>query len=90
MSKEDSVNLAKLIRDERQKWRDSHLLAPGALGDFQEFSEEAFHSLRDKYYRPAELVAEVGLRARLRGCRANPQCGRRLRQFSVKVCECQK
>jgi hypothetical protein len=34
MSKQVSVNLAKLVRDERQKWQDDHLLAPGAIRDF--------------------------------------------------------
>jgi hypothetical protein len=34
MSKKVSVNLAKLVRDERQKWQDDHLLAPGAIRDF--------------------------------------------------------
>src|SRR5580704_16599577 len=66
MSKKESINLAKLVRDERQKWQDDHLLAPGALRDFQKLSDEAFHLLRRKYYRPADLVAEMRLRRRLR------------------------
>ena len=66
MSKKASINLAKLVRDERQKWQDHHLLAPGAFRDFQKLSDEAFHSLRAKYYRPADLVAEMRLRRRLR------------------------
>lgn len=66
MSEEETVDLAKLLRDERQKWQDNQVLSPGALRDFQQLSEEEFHSLRDKYYRPADLVAEMGLRARLR------------------------
>lgn len=59
MSKKESINLAKLVRDERQKWQDGHLLAPGAFRDFQKLCDEAFHSLRGKYYRPADLVAEM-------------------------------
>src|SRR3984957_9393007 len=66
MSKKESINLGKLVRDERQKWQDGHLLAPGSFRDFQKLSNEAFHSLRGKYYRPADLVAEVRLRRRLR------------------------
>ena len=66
MSKKKSINLAKLVRDERQKWQDDHLLAPGAFRDFQKLCDEAFHSLRGKYYRPADLVAEMRLRRRLR------------------------
>ena len=62
MSKKESINLAKLVRDERQKWQDDHLLAPGAFRDFQKLCDEAFHSLRGKYYRPADLVAEMRLR----------------------------
>ena len=66
MSKKETINLAKLVRDERQKWQDDHLLAPGAFRDFQKLCDEAFHSLRDKYFRPADLVAEMRLRRRLR------------------------
>ena len=66
MSKKESINLAKLVRDERQKWQDGHLLAPGAFRDFQKLCDEAFHSLRGKYYRPADLVAEMRLGRRLR------------------------
>ena len=66
MSKKESINLTKLVRDERQKWQDGHLLAPGAFRDFQKLCDEAFHSLRGKYYRPADLVAEMRLGRRLR------------------------
>jgi hypothetical protein len=66
MSKKESINLGKLVRDERQKWQDGHLLAPGAFRDFQKLCDEAFHSLRGKYYRPADLVAEMRLGRRLR------------------------
>jgi hypothetical protein len=66
MSKKESINLAKLVRDERQKWQDDNLLASGAFRDFQKLCDEAFHSLRGKYYRPADLVAKMRLRGRLR------------------------
>ena len=59
MSKKETINLAKLVRDERQKWQDDHLLAPGAFRDFQKLCDEAFHSMRDKYFRPADLVADM-------------------------------
>ena len=62
MSKKESINLGKLVRDERQKWQDDNLLASGAFRDFQKLCDEAFHSLRGKYYRPADLVAEMRLR----------------------------
>jgi len=66
MSKKASVNLAKLVRDERQKWQDDNLLASWAFRDFQKLCDEAFHSLRGNYYRSADLVAEMRLRRRLR------------------------
>ena len=67
MSKKKSINLGKMVRDdERQKWQDGHLLAPGAIRHLQKLCDEAFHSLRGKYYRPADLVAEMRLRRRLR------------------------
>ena len=66
MSKKEAINLGKLVRDERQKWQDDNLLASGAFRDFQKLCDEAFHSLRGKYYRPADLVAEMRLRRRLR------------------------
>ena len=66
MSKKESINLGKLVRDERQKWKDDNLLVPGAFRDFQKLCDEAFHSLRGKYYRPADLVAEMRLGRRLR------------------------
>ena len=46
MSKKESTNLGNLVRAERQKWQDGHLLAPGAFRDFQKLCDEAFHSLR--------------------------------------------
>ena len=66
MTKKELINLAKLVRDERQKWQDDNLLAPGAFRDFQKLCDEAFHSLRGKYYRPVDLVAEMRLRRRLK------------------------
>jgi hypothetical protein len=41
MSKKESINLAKLVRDERQKWQDDNLLASGAFRDFQKLCDEA-------------------------------------------------
>ena len=66
MSKKKLINLGKLVRDERLKWQDGHLLAPGAFRDFQKLCDEAFHLLRGKYYRPADLVAEFARDRRLR------------------------
>jgi hypothetical protein len=62
MRRKDVTDLARLVRAERRRWQDGHLLAPGALNDFQKLSDEAFHSMREKYYRPADLVAEMRLR----------------------------
>ena len=56
----------KLVIAERRRWQDNHLLAPGALRDFQQLSDEAFSSMRDKYYRPADLIADVQLRRHFR------------------------
>jgi hypothetical protein len=50
----------------RQIEEGNNLLASGAFRDFQKLCDEAFHSLRGKYYRPADLVAEMRLRRRLR------------------------
>jgi hypothetical protein len=56
MSKKESINLAKLVRDERQKWHDGHLLAPGAFRDFQKLCDEAFHSLQASTIAPPTLL----------------------------------
>jgi len=56
MSKKETLNLAKLVTSVKNDKMD-HLLASRAIRDFQKLSEEAFHSLRGKYYRPADLVA---------------------------------
>ena len=61
MSKKETLNLAKLVTSVKNDKMD-HLRASRAIRDFQKLSEEAFHSLRGKYYRPADLVAEMRLR----------------------------
>ena len=50
----------------RQIEEGNNLLASGAFRDFQKLCDEAFHLVRGKYYRPADLVAEMRLRRRLR------------------------
>lgn len=52
----DSV---KFVRAERRRWQDNHLLARGALDDFQKLSDEAFRSMKGRYYRPADLIADM-------------------------------
>jgi hypothetical protein len=52
----DSVNL---VRAERRRWHENHLLAEGALNDFQKLSDEAFRSMKRKYYRPTDLIADM-------------------------------
>jgi hypothetical protein len=52
----DSVNL---VRAERRRWQENRLLAKGALNDFQKLSDEAFRSMKGKYYRPADLIADM-------------------------------
>jgi hypothetical protein len=66
MSKKDIVDLREFLRDDRRNWRDEELLAPGALLDFQKLCDDAFQSMRRKYFRPADLIAEMRLRKRLR------------------------
>jgi hypothetical protein len=56
MSKKETLNLSKLVTSVKNDKMD-HLLASRAIRDFQKLSEEAFQSLRGKYYRPADLVA---------------------------------
>ena len=65
----DSVNL---VRAERRRWQENHLLAEGALNDFQKLADEAFRSMKGKYYRPADLIADMQSRRlfRLRTTRA--------------------
>jgi hypothetical protein len=52
----------RCITVERRNWGDNHLIAPNALRDFQKLSDEAFLSLRRKYFSPADLVAKMRLR----------------------------
>lgn len=66
MSKKRIIDIANLIRDDRSNWREDELLAPGALLDFQKLCDDAFQSMREKYFRPADLMAEMKLRKRLR------------------------
>lgn len=64
MSKEKPLNFTELVSLDRRQWEDNRLLSPLALKDFQRLCDEAFHSLRNKYYRPADLVLEMKLRRR--------------------------
>jgi hypothetical protein len=59
MPKEDGLESARLVQAERRRWQDNHLLAPGAPHDFSKLSDEAFLLMRGKYYRPADLIAEM-------------------------------
>jgi hypothetical protein len=52
-------DIAKFVRSERAMWRDKNLLAPYALKDFQKLADETFVDLRNKYFTPADLVAEM-------------------------------
>jgi hypothetical protein len=77
MSKKETVVLTEFVRDNRRNWRDDELLAPGALLDFEKLCDDAFQSMRGKYFRPADLIAEMRLRKRLRiRIRANPDARR--------------
>jgi hypothetical protein len=51
---------------DRRNWRDDKLLAPSALLDFQKLCDDAFQSMRGKYFHPTDLIAEMKLRKRLR------------------------
>jgi len=62
MSKKQFVDSTDFVRGDRRGWRDDALLAPGALLDFQQLCDDAFQSLRRKYFRPADLIAEMRLR----------------------------
>lgn len=42
MRRGEVLDSAKLVLAERRRWQDNHLLAPGALRDFQQLSDEAF------------------------------------------------
>jgi hypothetical protein len=66
MRRKDEADFAKLVQAERRRWRDNHLLGAGALQDFQKLSDEAFRSMRGKYYRPVDLIADMDSRRLLR------------------------
>jgi hypothetical protein len=59
MRRKDVADFAKLVQAERRSWRDNHLLGGGALQDFQKLSDEAFRSMRAKYCRPVDLIADM-------------------------------
>jgi hypothetical protein len=63
MPRKEVLDSAKLVDAERRRWQCNHLLAPGALSDFQKLSDEAFVSMKNKYYRPADLIREVRSRS---------------------------
>jgi hypothetical protein len=66
MTKKEILDPSELVRNDRRSWRDDKLLASGALLDFQKLCDDAFQSMRGKYFRPADLIAEMRLRKRLR------------------------
>jgi hypothetical protein len=66
MSKKEIFDPSELVRNDRRSWRDDELLASGALLDFQKLCDDAFQSMRGKYFRPADLIAEMRLRKRRR------------------------
>ena len=59
MRRKDGAYFTKLVRAERRRWQENLLLSPGALSDFQKLSGEAFRSMRGKYYRPTDLIADI-------------------------------
>jgi hypothetical protein len=59
MRRNNALDSANLVRAERRRWQENHLLAEGALNDFQKLSDEAFRSMKAKYYRPADLFADM-------------------------------
>jgi hypothetical protein len=59
MSKKEILDPSELVRSDRRSWRDDELLASGALLDFQKLCDDAFQSMRRKYFRPADLIAEM-------------------------------
>lgn len=71
MRRNNVLDAVKFVRAERRRWQGSHLLAQGALNDFQKLSDEAFRSMRGKYYRPVDLIADMEARRffRLKGTR---------------------
>ena len=59
MRRKDVIDFTRLVRAERRRWQQDHLLAPGALNDFQKLSDEAFRVMKGKYYRPADLIVDI-------------------------------
>ncbi len=55
------LNVGDFVKLERQRWRDEHLLAPNALHDFPKRTAKAFRHLRQRYFSPADLAAEMNL-----------------------------
>jgi hypothetical protein len=66
MTKKEILDPSELVRNDRRSWRDDELLASSALLDFQKLCDDAFQSMRGKYFRPADLIAEMRLRRRRR------------------------
>jgi hypothetical protein len=66
MNTKGIIDLSDFVRDDRRNWRADELLSPGALLDFQKLCDDAFQSMRGKYFRAADLIAEMRLRKRLR------------------------
>lgn len=66
MNTKGTIDLSDFVRDDRRNWRADELLSPGALLDFQKLCDDAFQLMRGKYFRPADLIAEMRLRKRLR------------------------
>ena len=54
----DALKIVK-PEDKVPAWPELSYLAPDALNDFQKLSDEAFRSMTDKYYRPADLIADM-------------------------------
>ena len=53
------LNVGDFVKLERQRWHDEHLLAPNALHDFPKLTAKAFRHLRQRYFSPADLAAEM-------------------------------
>jgi hypothetical protein len=66
MNAKGTIDLSEFVRDDRRSWLADELLSPGALLDFQNLCDDAFQLMRGKYFRPADLIAEMRLRKRLR------------------------
>ena len=66
MTKKEILDPSELVGNDRRNWPEDELLASGALVDFQKLCDDAFQSMRGKYFRPADLIAEMRLRKRRR------------------------